>query len=112
MYARVEGLASRVLLALASLAPAAFLLGMPLPLKLRSLAGDEVFAAWAWAVNGFASVAGSVLAVVATMTLGFRATLALAAAAYALALVAHRLSETPAARRRERRPFLRGADLR
>jgi hypothetical protein len=43
--------------------------------------------AWAWAVNGAASVIGSILAVVAALTIGFTGVGFLAAACYLLAVV-------------------------
>jgi spermidine synthase len=87
---RIEHLGARIALVVAFLAPASVFLGMPLPLKLRSLSSrGAALVPWAWAVNGFASVAGSVLAVMLAMTLGFHAVLWLAAGCYVLALVAH-----------------------
>lgn len=84
-------LAARIALCLAVIAPGSFFMGMPFPLKLRSLQGGErTLIPWAWAVNGLASVAGSVLAIVFTMNFGFRRVLLLAAALYLLALVADR----------------------
>jgi SAM-dependent methyltransferase len=87
---RPEHLAARIALVVAFLAPASVFLGMPLPLKLRSLdRRGATLVPWAWAVNGFASVAGSVMAVMLAMNLGFQAVLLLAAACYVLALGAH-----------------------
>src|SRR5207247_9523917 len=61
-YSRFESLTARIVLTLAFVAPGSFFLGMPFPLKLRSLEGNEAaLVPWAWAVNGLASVAGSVL---------------------------------------------------
>jgi SAM-dependent methyltransferase len=86
----LSALAARIALVIACLAPASIFLGMPLPLKLRTFTGaQDTLVPWAWAVNGFASVAGSVLAVALAMNFGFRSVLALAAAAYATALLAH-----------------------
>ena len=74
-------LAGRVVLCLALLAPGSFFMGMPFPLKVRSLEGaDGILVPWAWVVNGLASVAGSVLAIGLTMRLGFRGALLIAAA--------------------------------
>jgi len=70
-------------------------MGMPFPLKVRSLEGaDSILVPWAWVVNGLASVAGSVLAIGMTMMLGFRGVLLVAAALYLLALAADRLTAT------------------
>jgi hypothetical protein len=83
----------RIALVIALLAPIGFVLGMPFPLKLRSLAGElAVLVPWAWAVNGFASVLGSVLAIVIAMNFGFRVLFATAAACYVVAFVAHAAS--------------------
>ncbi len=88
-----ESLAGRVVLCLALLAPGSFAMGMPFPLKLRSLAGaDAVLVPWAWVVNGLASVAGSVLAIALTMRFGFRAVLLFAAVLYLVALGADRVT--------------------
>ena len=43
--------------------------------------------AWAWGINGFASVAAAPLTVLLAMSLGFRLVLALAISAYLLATV-------------------------
>src|SRR4029453_3132509 len=76
---RLEHLGTRIALVVAFLAPASLFLGMPLPLKLRSLgSGGAALVPWAWAVNGFASVAGSVLAVLLSMILRFHTLLLLA----------------------------------
>jgi hypothetical protein len=50
-------------------------------------AHDDGLVAWAWAVNGAASVIGSILAVVAALTIGFTGVGFLAAACYVLAVV-------------------------
>jgi len=92
-------LAGRVVLCLALLAPGSFFMGMPFPLKVRSLEGaDGILVPWAWVVNGLASVAGSVLAIGLTMRFGFRGALLIAAALYLVALAADRITATaPAA---------------
>ncbi len=92
-YSRFESLTARIVLTLAFVAPGSFFLGMPFPLKLRSLEGSEAaLVPWAWAVNGLASVAGSVLAVALTMNVGFRAVFLLAGTVYLVALAAHLLT--------------------
>jgi spermidine synthase len=86
-------LGGRVALCLALLAPGSFFMGMPFPLKVRSLEGaDGVLVPWAWVVNGLSSVAGSVLAIGLTMQFGFRGALLIAAALYLVALAADRLT--------------------
>jgi spermidine synthase len=81
-------LAARVAISCAMIAPLGFLLGQPFPLELKVLearAREEI--PWAWALNGAASVMGSVAAVVVAMLWGFPVVLALAAACYLLALI-------------------------
>jgi hypothetical protein len=81
------GLGGRVVLALALLAPTAFVLGFPFPLGVRLLERDApVLIPWGWAVNGMLSVAASLLAVALAMAAGFSAVLLAAAAVYALGL--------------------------
>ena len=46
--------------------------------------------AWGWAVNGFASVVGSVLTTILAMTFGFRTVLLVAMVVYLIALLALR----------------------
>jgi hypothetical protein len=76
------------------LAPLGVCLGMFMPLGLGAVASLSRYApeyvAWSWAVNGFASVAGSVLATMLAMTYGFDVVLVLALAVYALALASLR----------------------
>jgi hypothetical protein len=72
-----RGLGVRVVVALLVLAPLGFALGMFMPFGLRRVAaltdhGDQ-YVAWAWAVNGFFSVIGSVLTTILSMSFGFRA---------------------------------------
>ena len=76
----------RTSVALATIAPIAFLMGMPMPSGLRLLAvrGPDLVP-WAWGVNGVASVLGSILAIILAMELGFTGVLAIAAGVYALA---------------------------
>lgn len=89
-----SGLAVRVIAAIVVLAPVGVCLGMFMPLGLTELnrVSDEPerYVAWAWAVNGFFSVIGSVLTTILSMTFGFRVVMFLALVAYAGALVAYR----------------------
>lgn len=86
-------LAVRALLALAVIAPVAFLMGMPFPAGLRRLAGGErERIAWAWAANGFASVVAAPLAALVALEAGSPALFAAGAAAYAAAGAALRVS--------------------
>jgi hypothetical protein len=83
------GLAWRVLSSLLLIAPLGFVLGMPFPKGLRAvgLATPELVP-WAWGVNGFFTVIGSVAAVILGMAFGFRFVLGVAAGCYLLGLAA------------------------
>ena len=62
---------------------------MPFPLGLRLvLRESSAFGAWAWGVNGFFTVIGTVLALMLGMMTGFRMVLLLACLSYAIAFVA------------------------
>ncbi len=71
------------------IAPIGLLLGMPFPTGLR-LVGVEAPALvpWAWGVNGFFTVIGSVAATILGMAFGFRVVLALAGGCYLASLAA------------------------
>lgn len=86
----------RVTVALLLIAPLGALLGVPFPTGLR-LIGKEAssLVPWAWAVNGFFTVIGSVLAMILATAFGFAAVHIIAAACYALALLAIRTRTTP-----------------
>ncbi len=80
--------ALRAFLAIAALAPVAFVMGWAFPVGLRFVAGDDVERrAWAWAVNGFASVVAAPLSGLTSLTVGSRTLFALAAAGYLVAAV-------------------------
>jgi hypothetical protein len=65
------GLPVRAGVATLLLAPAAFLMGTPFPLGLRSTGGTQPGRmAWAWAANGFASVVAAPLAALLALELG------------------------------------------
>ncbi len=91
-----SGLAARILIALALVAPLGFTLGMPFPLGLRLvMEQSSALGSWAWGVNGFFTVIGTVLALMLGMMIGFRMVLLLACASYLAAwAVACRLSAT------------------
>ncbi len=76
--------AVRVLIAVAILTPIGILLGMPFPLGLRILhaASASRFVPWAWAINGAASVAAPVIAMLVAITWGFSITFLIGTAAY------------------------------
>jgi predicted MFS family arabinose efflux permease len=87
-------MAGRVLIAFGLLAPLGICLGMFMPLGVRAVSAmseaRREYVAWGWAVNGFSSVVGAVLATLLSMIFGFHAVLLLGLGAYLLALVAWR----------------------
>ena len=73
----------RVVIAALLVAPTGVVLGMPFPTGLRALSAEApALVPWAWGVNGFFTVIGSVLALVLGMGLGVRAVLAVAGLCY------------------------------
>jgi hypothetical protein len=82
----------RVLVSLGVLLPLGLCLGMFMPIGLRAVSKltpfAEEYVAWAWAVNGFFSVIGSVLTTILSMTFGFNAVQFGALAMYAIASAA------------------------
>jgi len=86
----------RVVVAVLLVAPLGLLLGVPFSTGLR-LVGNEapLLVPWAWAVNGFFTVIGSVAAMILGMALGFTAVFIIAAGCYAGALIAIRASAAP-----------------
>jgi hypothetical protein len=86
----------RVGLALAVIAPLAFVMGMPFPLAIREIgARHPGHVAWAWAANGCGSVVGSVAAVLGAMLGSFSVVLLAAGVVYAGALALLPRSRTP-----------------
>ncbi|MCC6847867.1 MAG: hypothetical protein IT294_05150 [Deltaproteobacteria bacterium] len=79
----------RLALAIGIIAPMGFCLGtfMPYGLGLVARVGSQELVAWGWAVNGFFSVAGSMLSTILAMTFGFRAILVFALGLYAFAVL-------------------------
>jgi MFS family permease len=92
-------LLGRATIAFAVLAPLGVCLGSFIPLGVRAVSElttlQREYVAWAWAVNGFASVIGSVLATIVAMTYGFGVLLVLGLAMYVVALVALRALTRP-----------------
>ena len=74
----------RAVAMLVCLGPLAFLMGAPFPLGLRQLTPSAGTLAWAWAANGFASVAAAPLSGLISLELGSRVLLVVAGAAYAV----------------------------
>ncbi len=79
-------LALRIGTTVGMLAPLGFLMGMPFPLGWKWVSQNGAAATpWLWGINGALSVVGSVLAALASIQLGFRATMLLGLVAYGLA---------------------------
>jgi hypothetical protein len=82
-------LLSRIVIVLAMLAPLGLVLGMPFPTGLRIVAIQApTFVPWAWGVNGFFTVVGSIGASMLGMAFGFTAVLTISGACYLIALLA------------------------
>jgi MFS family permease len=80
-------LLARVLVSVLILCPLGILLGMPFPSGLRIIAAEvPALVPWAWGVNGFFTVIGTVGALILGMAFGFKAVLVVAAACYLIAL--------------------------
>jgi hypothetical protein len=90
LEASLGGSALGRLAALAAIVvPLGLLMGMPFPGGIRLLGHlDPSLIPWAWALNGCASVLGSILSVIVALEWGFRTVLTLGGLAYAVAWVA------------------------
>jgi spermidine synthase len=83
--------AAKIIISIALIAPLAMCMGVPYPTAMTRLAETaEQAIPWTWAINGFASVVGAVLATLLAIHLGFAAVILLAVLIYALACVALR----------------------
>ncbi len=90
---------ARIAISVLMLAPVGLAMGVPFPAGVRVL--NDVrpqLIPWAWGINGYTSVLGSVMAVVLGLELGFMAVLFTAAAVYALGVAGYSLMAGPAAR--------------
>jgi len=82
-------LSYRVGLSILLLAPLGLLMGMPFPLGIRLVDRmNPALVPWAWGVNGFGSVVGSILAVMIAQSYGFAFVIGLAVLVYLSGLVA------------------------
>ena len=86
-----QSLPVRIGLAIVLIAPLALCLGgfMPLGLTVVSRLTEhrQEYVAWAWAVNGFFSVIGSVLTTILAMSFGFRTVFLLALIVYGIGVL-------------------------
>ena len=83
--------AAKIIITVALIAPLAMCMGVPYPTamtRLADTAGQTI--PWAWAINGFASVVGAVLATLLAIHLGFAVVIVLAVLIYAAACAALR----------------------
>jgi spermidine synthase len=81
--------AAKIAISVLLIAPLAMCMGVPFPTGMRRLADTcEAAIPWAWAINGFASVVGAVLATLLAIHLGFAAVIMLAVLIYAAASLA------------------------
>jgi spermidine synthase len=81
-------MAAKIALTILSIAPAAFLMGMPFPSGLRRLEQRHPASIrWAWSLNAAASVLGSAGAICLAIYTGLRMTLLAGGALYVIALV-------------------------
>ncbi|MEQ1908345.1 MAG: hypothetical protein ABMA15_05955 [Vicinamibacterales bacterium] len=77
----------RCLIALCAIAPVGVLLGMPFPAGLRLVSvHSPALVPWAWGVNGFFTVIGTVSSLMLAMTFGFTVALLCGTACYVVAL--------------------------
>ncbi len=82
---------AKIFISVLLIAPLATCMGVPFPTGMNRLAEKREDAIpWAWAINGFASVVGAVLATLLAIHLGFAMVILLAVLIYALASVALR----------------------
>ena len=86
-------LLARIVITIASIAPLAFLMGIPFPTGVGALAGRRPsLVPWAWGANGYASVVGSGLAALMALSWGFSAVMLASAAAYLIAWAVYALA--------------------
>jgi hypothetical protein len=78
---------AKILLSVSTIAPAAFLMGMPFPAGLSRLEQRHPPSVrWAWSINAAASVLGSAAAVFLAIYFGLRATMLIGGALYLVAM--------------------------
>jgi hypothetical protein len=86
-HGRGLAIGARIAVAVVTIAPLGLLMGVPFASGVRRASAESAhLVPWAWAVNGGASVFGSTLAVLLSMTWGFTASFLTGALAYAVSL--------------------------
>jgi hypothetical protein len=88
----------RALVTVAMLAPLAILMGMPFPAGLRRVSSYRPeLTPWAWGINAYATVLGSVLCILISSLAGFTIVLLLGAAIYLIGWLIFTLTQSHAA---------------
>ncbi len=78
----------RIMISILMILPLGFFMGMPFPVGMSLILPNEKrFVAFAWGVNGFFSVIGTVSAIILAMTAGFRIVFIIGAVIYLLAML-------------------------
>ncbi|MCH7739955.1 MAG: hypothetical protein IIC93_07395 [Chloroflexi bacterium] len=96
-------LGARVVVAIASVAPIGILMGVPFPAGMRAVVAVQPgLVPWAWGVNGYASVVGSILAALIALERGYSEVMFFAAAGYGIAWVLLRVGLRSGITARER----------
>jgi hypothetical protein len=90
LWAVTQPLATRVAVTLAFTIPCGLVMGLGFPLGMVQITryGESV-APWMWGINGAASVVGTIVAILISMSLGISATLLAGTVCYGLILVAN-----------------------
>ncbi len=97
----------RVAIAVLLITPLGILLGVPFSTGLRMVNNEAaLLVPWAWAVNGFFTVIGSVVAIILGMILGLTAVFIIAAGCYLVASIAIRIGPAQRAGGQELAPKL------
>ena len=78
----------RIIISALIIFPLGFFMGMPFPLGMSLiLPGEKRFVSFAWGVNGFFSVIGTVSAIILAMSFGFRIVFIVASIIYIIAMI-------------------------
>jgi len=78
----------RIIISALLIFPLGFFMGMPFPIGMSLiLPGESRFVSFAWGVNGFFSVIGTVTAIILAMSFGFRIVFIIAAIIYIIAMI-------------------------
>lgn len=85
----------RVIISAALIAPLSFFMGIPFPYGMSKIDNNSKYlVAYGWGVNGFFSVLGSVLAVMLSMSYGFKVVFIVSGVIYLLAMITIRNFKT------------------